>query len=307
MERKSREEKMEQFGRVLDIMDRLRAECPWNREQTMESLRSMTIEEVYELSDAILKKSDKDIEKELGDVLLHVVFYAKIAEEQERFDIADIIDRLAEKMIYRHPHVFSDKKVSDADEVSLNWEMLKSKEKGGNKRILSGVPDALPPVLKAYAMQDKARGVGFDWEEKSQVWDKVKEELGELEAELSCLDRFENEGIADSVPKRGANMDSHVAESRREAMAEDQRTAYDRAEEELGDFMFATINAARLYGINPDTALNRACDKFRRRFTYLEEHTIRQGKDLNDMTLAQMDEIWDEAKAKCKVKIEVQH
>lgn len=298
MERKSREEKMEQFGRVLDIMDRLRAECPWNREQTMESLRSMTIEEVYELSDAILKKSDKDIEKELGDVLLHVVFYAKIAEEQERFDIADIIDRLAEKMIYRHPHVFSDKKVSDADEVSLNWEMLKSKEKGGNKRILSGVPDALPPVLKAYAMQDKARGVGFDWEEKSQVWDKVKEELGELEAELSCLDRFENEGIADSVPKRGANMDSHVAESRREAMAEDQRTAYDRAEEELGDFMFATINAARLYGINPDTALNRACDKFRRRFTYLEEHTIRQGKDLNDMTLAQMDEIWDEAKAK---------
>ena len=293
MKHKSREEKIEQFGKMLDIMVRLRKECPWNREQTMDSLRSMTIEEVYELSDAILKKSDKNIEKELGDVLLHVVFYAQIAEEQGRFDIADVMEKLADKMIYRHPHVFSDTKVSDSDEVSMNWEMLKSKEKGGNKRILSGVPDALPPVLKAYAMQDKARGVGFDWEEKCQVWDKVREELGELEDELVKLDAFAERG---NIRDRGVEMDSHIAESRRETMSAGEKEAYDHAEEELGDFMFATINAARLYGINPDTALNRACDKFRRRFTYLEEQTIRQGKSMNDMTLAQMDELWNEAK-----------
>ena len=260
----------------------------------MDSLRSMTIEEVYELSDAILKKSDKNIEKELGDVLLHVVFYAQIAEEQGRFDIADVMEKLADKMIYRHPHVFSDTKVSDSDEVSMNWEMLKAKEKGGNKRILSGVPDALPPVLKAYAMQDKARGVGFDWEEKCQVWDKVREELGELEDELVKLDAFAERG---NIRDRGVEMDSHIAESRRETMSAGEKEAYDHAEEELGDFMFATINAARLYGINPDTALNRACDKFRRRFTYLEEQTIRQGKSMNDMTLAQMDELWNEAKS----------
>lgn len=298
MENKSGKEKTEQFGRLLDIMDRLRAECPWNREQTMDSLRSMTIEEVYELSDSIMKKSDKDIEKELGDVLLHVVFYSKIAEEQGKFDIADVISMLADKMIYRHPHVFSDTKVSDADEVSVNWEMLKSKEKGGNKRVLSGVPDALPPILKAYAMQDKARGVGFDWEEKHQVWDKVKEELGELETELSEIDGHESADGDSNSPRRGGNMDSHVAESRREQMSGDRKSAFDRAEEELGDFMFAVINAARLYGINPDTALNRACDKFRRRFTYLEEQTIRKGRDLHDMSLEQMDEIWEEAKSK---------
>ena len=297
MKHKSREEKIERFGKMLDIMVRLRKECPWNREQTMDSLRSMTIEEVYELSDAILKKSDKNIEKELGDVLLHVVFYAEIAEEQGRFDIADVMEKLADKMIYRHPHVFSDTKVSDSDEVSMTWEMLKSKEKGGNKRILSGVPDALPPVLKAYAMQDKARGVGFDWEEKCQVWEKVREELGELEDELVKLDAFAESKDSGNILDRGADMDSHIAESRRETMSAGEREAYDHAEEELGDFMFATINAARLYGINPDTALNRACDKFRRRFTYLEEQTIRQGKSLNDMTLAQMDELWNEAKS----------
>ena len=171
----SYEEKLAQFGRVLDIMDRLREKCPWNGAQTMESLRPMTIEEAYELSDSILKQSDKDIEKELGDVLLHVVFYSRIAQEQGKFDVADVMERLCEKMIFRHPHVFSDTKVADAEEVSENWEMLKTKEKGGNKRILSGVPDSLPPILKAYSMQDKARGVGFDWECPSQVWDKVKE------------------------------------------------------------------------------------------------------------------------------------
>ena len=274
------EEKLSQFGRVLDVMCELREKCPWNAAQTMESLRPMTLEEAYELSDAILKKSESDIEKELGDVLLHVVFYSRIAEERGEFDIADVMDRLCEKMIFRHPHVFSDTKVADAQEVSENWEMLKTKEKGGNKRILSGVPDSLPPILKALAMQDKARGVGFDWECPSQVWDKVKEEQVEFQDELEAMAE-EEKGI-----------DVNVNE------APLPGSARDRAEEELGDFMFAVINAARLYGLNPDTALNRACDKFRRRFTYLEENTIRNGRNLTDMTLAEMDAIWDEGKAK---------
>ena len=274
------EEKLSQFGRVLDVMCKLREKCPWNAAQTMESLRPMTLEEAYELSDAILKKSESDIEKELGDVLLHVVFYSRIAEERGEFDIADVMDRLCEKMIFRHPHVFSDTKVADAQEVSENWEMLKTKEKGGNKRILSGVPDSLPPILKALAMQDKARGVGFDWECPSQVWDKVKEEQVECQDELEAMAE-EEKGI-----------DVNVNE------APLPGSARDRAEEELGDFMFAVINAARLYGLNPDTALNRACDKFRRRFTYLEENTIRKGRNLTDMTLAEMDAIWDEGKAK---------
>ena len=268
----NKEKKLEAFERALEVMDRLRAECPWNHAQTIDTLRPMTLEEVYELSDAVLKKDDKALEKELGDVFLHVIFYAKIAEEEGRYDIADVLNKLCEKMIYRHPHVFSTTKVADAEEVSTNWEMLKAKEKGGNKRILSGIPDSLPPILKAYSMQDKARGVGFDWEEKQQVWDKVKEEQQELETEFKALDTAEDE--------------------------ESAKAAYDRAEEELGDFMFATINAARLYGVDPDTALNKACDKFRRRFTYLEENTIRQGRDLHDMTLAEMDAIWDEGKAK---------
>ena len=274
------EEKLSQFGRVLDVMCKLREKCPWNAAQTMESLRPMTLEEAYELSDAILKKSESDIEKELGDVLLHVVFYSRIAEERGEFDIADVMDRLCEKMIFRHPHVFSDTEVADAKEVSENWEMLKTKEKGGNKRILSGVPDSLPPILKALAMQDKARGVGFDWECPSQVWDKVKEEQVEFQDELEDMAE-EEKGI-----------DVNVNE------APLPGSARDRAEEELGDFMFAVINAARLYGLNPDTALNRACDKFRRRFTYLEENTIRKGRNLTDMTLAEMDAIWDEGKAK---------
>ena len=268
----NKDKKLEAFERALDVMDRLRAECPWNHAQTIDTLRPMTIEEVYELSDAVLKKDAKALEKELGDVFLHVIFYAKIAEEEGRYDIADVMNKLCEKMIYRHPHVFSTTKVADAEEVSTNWEMLKAKEKGGNKRILSGIPDSLPPILKAFSMQDKASGVGFDWEEKQQVWDKVKEEQEELEAEFKAIDAVSSE--------------------------DDKKAAYDRAEEELGDFMFATINAARLYGIDPDTALNRACDKFRRRFTYLEENTIRQGRDLHDMTLEEMDAIWDEGKAK---------
>ena len=283
----TKEEKLAQFGRILDIMDKLRAECPWNHAQTVDTLRPMTVEEVYELSDAILKQSDDDLKKELGDVLLHIVFYSKIAEEQGKYDIADVIDRLCEKMIFRHPHVFGDKngKTLDAEAVSEQWELMKTKEKGGNKRVLSGVPDSLPPILKALTMQDKARGVGFDWEERSQVWDKVKEEQEEFQSELEALEQAD--GTIDpaviGVP---------------DGASESYRAAYDRAEEELGDFMFATINAARLYGLNPDTALARACDKCRRRFTYLEEQTLRKGRDLHEMTLAEMDAIWDEGKAK---------
>lgn len=278
-----REEKLAQFGRVLDVMDKLRAKCPWNGAQTWETLRSLTVEEVYELSDAVMKKDDKDLEKELGDLLLHIVFYSKIAEEQGKFDVADVMERLCEKMIFRHPHVFAEGKAADAEQVSENWELMKMKEKGGNKRVLSGVPDSLPPILKAYSMQDKARGVGFDWERPSQVWDKVKEEQGEFQAELEAM--AEEEGLGDTVPAGYTKTPV-------------PGTVRDRAEEELGDFMFSVINAARLYGLNPDTALNRACDKFRRRFTYLEEHTLRQGRNLKEMTLAEMDAIWDEGKAK---------
>ncbi len=281
----TREEKLERFGRLLDIMDRLRAECPWNHAQTIRTLRPLTVEEVYELSDAVLRDDEKELRKELGDVMLHLVFYSKIAEEEGRYDIGDVLDGICEKMVFRHPHVFSDAKAADAKEVSENWEMMKTREKGGNKRILSGVPASMPSVLKAFAMQDKARGVGFDWEEKSQVWDKVQEELGEVRAELDAMDAAPGEAPASVW-------------SPTESSSEAFKAAYDRAEEEVGDFMFATINAARLYGINPDTALSRACDKFRRRFTYLEEQTIRKGRSLHDMTLAEMDAIWDEGKAK---------
>ena len=257
----TREEKVAAFGRLLDIMDKLRKECPWNAAQTIETIRPMTEEEVYELSDTILKGDRKGTAKEIGDLLYHMVFYACIGEEEGAFDIADSLNKVCDKMVFRHPHVFGDVKADDAETVSQNWEMMKTKEKGGNKRVLSGIPDAMPSVLKAHSMQDKARGVGFDWEKKEDVWAKVKEEMGEFEAELRKGDA-------------------------------------DHSEEELGDFLFAVINAARLYGINPDTALNRACDKFRRRFTYLEEQTLRKGRSLHDMTLAEMDAIWDEGKAK---------
>lgn len=281
----TRQEKLEKFGRLLDIMDRLREQCPWNHAQTVDTLRPMTVEEVYELSDAVINHDEDELKKELGDVLLHIVFYSKIAQEQGKYDIGDVLDRICEKMVFRHPHVFSDTTAADAKTVSENWEMMKTKEKGGNKRVLSGVPNSMPSVLKAFAMQDKARGVGFDWEEKSQVWDKVREEMGELQAELEAMDAAPGHAEpAVCAPAEGSS--------------EEFRAAYDRAQEELGDFMFATINAARLYGINPDTALSRACEKFRRRFTYLEEQTLRKGRSMHDMTLAEMDEIWDEGKAK---------
>ena len=271
MEMSTREEKMAAFGRLLDVMDELREKCPWDRKQTIESLRPQTIEETYELSDAILKGDLRELSKEIGDVLLHVVFYAKIGSEKGEFDIVDVINRLCDKLIYRHPHVFGEKQVADAAEVVKNWEQLKTTEKDGNKRVLSGVPQTLPPLLKAYRMQDKARAVGFDWEEKSQVWDKVAEELGEFHQELDKLDPAEPESVV-------------------------------KAEGELGDLLFSIVNAARLYDLNPDTALEMTCAKFRRRFTYLEEQTIRKGLSLKEMTLAQMDAIWDEAKRLEKVE-----
>lgn len=257
----TRKEQMEAFGRFLDILDELREKCPWDRKQTNESLRPNTIEETYELCDALMKDDKKDICKELGDVLLHVAFYAKIGSEKDDFDIKDVCDRLCEKLIYRHPHVFGEVKADTAGQVSENWEQLKLKEKGGNKTVLSGVPASLPTLIKAYRIQDKARNVGFDWEEKVQVWEKVKEEFEELQTEIACMDK-------------------------------------EKAEAEFGDLFFSIINAARLYGINPDNALERTNQKFIRRFNYLEERTIRQGKNLKDMTLEEMDAIWNEAKQK---------
>lgn len=260
----SREEQMKAFGRLLDVLDELREKCPWDRKQTNESLRPNTIEETYELCDALIKNDTKNICKELGDVLLHVCFYAKIGSETNSFDIADVCNQLCDKLIFRHPHVYPPQdadasKAETAQQVIEQWELLKQKEKDGNKSVLSGVPAALPALIKAYRIQDKARNVGFDWEERSQVWDKVKEEIGEFEAEIE-------------------NMDS------------------DKAEAEFGDLMFSLINAARLYKINPDNALERTNQKFIKRFNYLEAHTLKQGKQLTDMTLAEMDAIWEEAK-----------
>ena len=255
----TREEKMEAFGRLLDVLDELRVKCPWDRKQTNESLRPNTIEEVYELCDALMKDDKKNICKELGDVLLHVVFYAKIGSETGDFDIKDVCDKLCDKLIFRHPHVFGEVKAETAGQVSENWEQLKLKEKDGNKSVLSGVPAALPSLIKAYRIQDKARNVGFDWEKKEDVWDKVREELGELQAELAQEDK-------------------------------------EKSTDEFGDFLFSVINAGRLYHINPDNALERTNRKFIRRFNYVEQHSIRQGRSLKDMTLGEMDALWNEAK-----------
>ena len=293
---------MKAFGRFLDVLDALRANCPWDKKQTNESLRPNTIEETYELCDALIKNDIHDICKELGDVLLHICFYAKIAEEQGQFDMADVCDALTKKMITRHPHVYHPSQIDaedpkplpfvpkeDADlrnlgnkeseseeknpifqdsldtknisvgEVLQNWEQIKLKEKDGNERVLSGVPAALPSVIKAYRIQDKARNVGFDWEKREDVWQKVHEELDELEAELNKDDK-------------------------------------ERSTEELGDFLFAVINAARLYKLNPDNALEMTNRKFIERFNYIEEHSIRIGKPLTEMTLEEMEALWQESK-----------
>lgn len=255
----TREQKMEAFGRLLDIMDELRVKCPWDVKQTNESLRTNTIEETYELCEAIIKNDNQEIKKELGDVLLHIVFYSKIGEEKGEFDVADVCNSLCDKLIYRHPHVFGDDAAKTAGEVEQSWEQLKLKEKGGNKTVLEGVPASLPSIAKAHRIQDKARNAGFDWEEKEDVWTKVKEEINEFETEISSMD---------------AN----------------------KMEAEFGDLFFSLINAARLYKVNPDNALERTNQKFTHRFNHIEQETKKRGKSLKDMTLKEMDILWNEAK-----------
>ena len=269
--KKGREEEIRAFVRLLDIMDELREKCPWDREQTTESLRPLTIEETYELSDAIMNSDDFNISKELGDIMLHIVFYAKIGSEKGTFNIADVMDRCCDKLVYRHPHVFAETQVSGARDVIENWEQLKRKEKDGNKTILSGVPSSLPSIVKAYRVQDKVRAVGFDWEKREQVWDKVREEIGEFEVEMKK--RF---------PDGNVNINETVGD--------------EKLEGEFGDLLFSIINAARLYNINPDTALEMTNRKFIRRFGYLESEAQKRGLSLKKMTLQEMDQIWDEAK-----------
>ena len=275
---------MAAFGRLIDVLDTLREKCPWDRKQTNESLRPNTIEETYELADALMKDDTPNICKELGDVLLHVCFYAKIGDEKGQFDIADVCNKLSDKLIFRHPHVYHPSQVGaeepkplpyqpeetkdEEDEMAKattskqvieNWEQIKLKEKDGNKSVLSGVPDALPSLIKAYRIQDKARNVGFDWEDAGDVWEKVHEELGELETELKKGDK-------------------------------------ENSLKEFGDFLFSVINAGRLYHLNPDTALELTNQKFIRRFNYIEEHSIKIGKPLKEMTLGEIDALWNEAK-----------
>lgn len=253
------DKKLIAFEKLLHIMDELREKCPWDKMQTIESLKTLTIEEVYELADAIDRKNIEDIKKELGDLMLHLVFYSKIGSEKGKFDVGDVIEELSKKLIYRHPHVFADVDIENHDEVSKNWEELKLKEKGGNSSVLGGIPVSLPALIKANRIQQKARGVGFDWEVREQVWDKIAEELAELKIEVDKIDE-------------------------------------DKMEAEFGDLLFSLINAARLYGINPENALERTNRKFINRFNYLESQTIKKGRSLKDMTLAQMEEIWQEAK-----------
>jgi len=252
------ERKVKAFEHLLKIMDDLRSECPWDKKQTLETLRYLTIEEVYELSDAILENDLEEIKKELGDLMMHIAFYAKIGSEKKAFDIADVIEGINEKLIYRHPHIYSDVKVVDADDVSQNWEQLKMKE--GRDSVLEGVPQSLPAMVKAYRMQEKVRGVGFDWEKPEQVWEKVQEELNEFHHEVSV-----------SGDKK-------------------------KMEAEFGDVLFSMINYARFLDINPEDALERTNKKFKKRFQYLEKQTKEAGKNLHEMSLTEMDVYWEEAK-----------
>ncbi|MFC2124852.1 nucleoside triphosphate pyrophosphohydrolase [Bacteroidota bacterium] len=258
-----REEKIKAFDRLLTIMDELRANCPWDMKQTMESLRHLTIEEMYELSDSIIENDTDEIKKELGDIMLHMVFYAKIASENNHFNVADVLNGICEKLVNRHPHIYGEVNVIDAEEVKQNWEKIKLNEKG-NSSVLGGVPNALPALVKAMRIQDKACGVGFDWEKKEQVWDKVREEMEEFQKEY---DIKENRAI-----------DTQKAQS------------------EFGDLLFSLVNYARFVDINPEEALERTNKKFIKRFQYLESESARDGKKMSDMTLAEMDEYWERAK-----------
>lgn len=251
--------KLEAFGRLLEIMDTLRVQCPWDRKQTFDSLRANTIEEVFELSDAVENKDFQSIKEELGDVLLHIVFYSKMGDEEGKFDIADVCNAISDKMVFRHPHIYGEVKANTAEDVLNNWEKIKQKEKNGEKTVLGGVPRSLPSMIKAYRIQDKARHVGFDWEKREEVWAKVKEEIAELEAEMA-------KGNTESI------------------------------ENEFGDVFFSLVNAARLYDVNPDNALEHTNRKFITRFNYVEQKAKEMGKRLEDMTLGEMDALWNEAK-----------
>jgi XTP/dITP diphosphohydrolase len=252
-----RKQELAAFDRILNILSELREKCPWDRKQTMESLRNLTVEETYELADAIIQEDMPEIKKELGDLLLHIVFYSKIAEETSEFTLTDVINSVCDKLVARHPHVFGKTKVKDHTEVEENWEQIKMKE--GYKSILSGVPDSLPAMVKSNRIQQKVRGVGFDWDQKEQIWDKIKEELGELQEEIY-------------------NNDTNKTEA------------------EFGDLLFSIINAARLYDIDPENALEKTNKKFIKRFKYLEKETLSKGLSLKDMNLDEMNEIWDDAK-----------
>jgi XTP/dITP diphosphohydrolase len=254
----SKEEKLKAFERLLEIMDELRVKCPWDREQTLDSLRNLTIEETYELADAIMDQDLDGIKKELGDLILHIVFYSRIGSEKGVFDIGDVLEGINHKLVFRHPHVFGDWKVKDAGEVIQNWEVLKMKE--GHRSVLAGVPVSLPAMIKSHRIQDKARAVGFDWDRREQVWDKVAEEVNEV---------------------------------RHEAVQGAQRS---RIEDEIGDLLFSIVNAARLYDIEPETALERTNRKFISRFSYLEQKAIEAGRTLKEMSLEEMEAIWQEAK-----------
>ncbi len=262
---------MQAFGRLLDIMDELRAKCPWDGKQTFDSLRPLSIEELYELSDALVKKNYDDVCKELGDLLMHITFYAKIGEEKQLFDIQDVCEHICEKLVYRHPHIYGDTVAETAKAVEQNWEKLKLREKGGNKTVLAGVPDGLPSMVKAYRMQDKARGVGFDWSDPQGAWDKVQEEISEVRQEMDAL----------------------KSADKAQSLSETDRS---RLESEFGDLFFSLINVARLYKVNPDNALEHTNLKFHQRFDYLEEKTLQAGRQLKDMTLEEMDALWEESK-----------
>lgn len=254
------EEKKAAFERLLNIMDDLRDKCPWDKKQTLESLRHLTIEETYELSDAILKGDKNELKKELGDILLHIVFYARIASETNDFNVADVINALCDKLIFRHPHIYGDVKVQDENEVKQNWEKIKQKEKDGNKTVLSGVPASMPALLKAYRIQEKARAVGFDWEKPEQVFEKVQEEIAELNSEI-------------------------------------KKNNAEKIEDEFGDVLFSLINYARFLNVNPEDALEKTNKKFIKRFTYMEQKIKEQNKQIADCTLAELDVYWNEAKS----------
>lgn len=273
--RHTRQEKLEAFGRVLDVLDTLRVKCPWDAKQTNESLRPNTMEEVCELCEALINEDDAEIRKELGDVLLHVLFYAKIGEEKGAFDIATVCDALSSKLIFRHPHVYGHVRADDAHQVEQNWEQIKLKEKDGNRSVLAGVPSTLPALNKAYRIQEKAANAGFDWEEASQVWDKVREEIGEFSVEAEKVRMLEHHPSSEA---------EHLASAR------------ERMEAEMGDVFFSLVNAARLYGVIPENALEKTNKKFIARFNHIEECARDMGRSLKDMSLDEMEDLWQQSK-----------